>query len=373
MRPAGKKTISLCPICYKEIPAWVYQDGGRMWMRKSCPRHGASAGLVEKDARFHRWFTNLFRKAPRSFVSLTLPITLRPPSRGAPGRSDLPYGPDMPLGKLVQVARNFGGKFIELSGGEPTERQDLPQIIAAIKKLGKTVILQTDGAKLADARYLRTLKKAGLDQTILFFDSLKSAFYEKLMAGRKIHGRELLERKRRALDNLQREGISTILCSTVLAGLNDREFNALFLFALRHGPCVVQLRLRSRPCAGTGAGGSKGGYWLSELFERFSKQAHISARDLREKYLEGRLGRSVLFHFQGAIRKGRFVPQTDASATLKLQVKLVGWPTVENIDLMDLKTPMAYFSPRSRQLHRIFHGVLLDEMLREGRPGNKRR
>ena len=62
-----------------------------------------------------------------------------------------------------------GGPFnIQLSGGEPTMRDDLPEIIHMGRKKGFTFFqLNTNGIRLArEDGYARKLKKAGLKYSI---------------------------------------------------------------------------------------------------------------------------------------------------------------------------------------------------------------
>jgi uncharacterized radical SAM superfamily Fe-S cluster-containing enzyme len=77
---------------------------------------------------------------------------------------------------------------IQLSGGEPTIRDDLPQIIAMGREMGFPYIqLNTNGRKLAESwEYTKVLKKAGLSSAFLQFDGLTDDVYLKT------RGRELL-------------------------------------------------------------------------------------------------------------------------------------------------------------------------------------
>jgi hypothetical protein len=90
----------------------------------------------------------------------------------------LPGGPDDTLAPTKRVDRelttqewnnifdkawNFGIPHIILTGGEPTLREDLPDLIAHTEANGQVVGLLSDGLKLADNAYLQTLLQTGLD------------------------------------------------------------------------------------------------------------------------------------------------------------------------------------------------------------------
>lgn len=64
---------------------------------------------------------------------------------------------------LLQLKAN-GVEAIELAGGEPTVRPDLPRIVAFARKIGMNQIrVATNGMRLADHSVVRELKNAGVD------------------------------------------------------------------------------------------------------------------------------------------------------------------------------------------------------------------
>lgn len=50
---ALKTTVSLCPECLAYVPAFVFERGGRVWMKKACAAHGLSEAVLENDARYY--------------------------------------------------------------------------------------------------------------------------------------------------------------------------------------------------------------------------------------------------------------------------------------------------------------------------------
>ena len=43
------RTESLCPICLEVLPATIYDETGKVYMRKTCPDHGEFRELVWGD------------------------------------------------------------------------------------------------------------------------------------------------------------------------------------------------------------------------------------------------------------------------------------------------------------------------------------
>jgi hypothetical protein len=131
--------------------------------------------------------------------------------------------------------RSMGGPYnIQLSGGEPTVRDDLPAIVAMARSLGYGFVqLNTNGVRLAqDARYLSQLKRAGLSCVFLQFDGLSESVYERL------RGARLLQVKKAAIARCAEQGLGVVLVPTVVPGVNTEQLGAILGFALERAPAV---------------------------------------------------------------------------------------------------------------------------------------
>ena len=56
MREIIGKTLSICPRCFKRIPATLYEEDGKVYMEKTCPEHGKFKDLYWSDAQLYREF-----------------------------------------------------------------------------------------------------------------------------------------------------------------------------------------------------------------------------------------------------------------------------------------------------------------------------
>ena len=74
---------------------------------------------------------------------------------------------------------------IQLSGGEPTLRDDLPEIVAMGRAMGfRFIQLNTNGLRLArDPSFVERLKKAGLASVFLQFDGTDDRIHRALRGG----------------------------------------------------------------------------------------------------------------------------------------------------------------------------------------------
>jgi organic radical activating enzyme len=73
--------------------------------------------------------------------------------------------------KILDKAWNAGIPHVIFTGGEPTLREDLPQLIAYGEKIGVVTGLLTNGIRLADPEYLHSLLMSGLDHLMIVLDT----------------------------------------------------------------------------------------------------------------------------------------------------------------------------------------------------------
>ena len=127
-----------------------------------------------------------------------------------------------------------GKTLLQLSGGEPTVREDLPELISFAIKCGcRYVQLNTNGIRLAeDPDYAKSLAEAGLSFVFLQFDGLDDKIY------RKLRGRDLLEIKLSAIENCKKAGLGVTLVPVIVPGVNENAIGEILRFGAAHSPAV---------------------------------------------------------------------------------------------------------------------------------------
>lgn len=223
-------TKSFCPICLKVIPAYVTIKNEKIVISKYCRSHGKFQSLhVWDDPYFYKrmWrISSLYDKGQNSIIlDLTSRCNLRCPICFAFGGEKELREPSVDEIKkmLVRIKRCH----IVLYGGEPTLRNDLPNIISSIKRLGFNSVLLTNGLKLT-RRYISQLKKSGLKRVVLQFDGLDENVY------RILRGKNLLKKKLKVISNLKKEGIGLDLFVMLVKNVNEDQIHKIISFASKN-------------------------------------------------------------------------------------------------------------------------------------------
>ncbi|HEX7432245.1 MAG TPA: radical SAM protein [Anaerolineaceae bacterium] len=84
--------------------------------------------------------------------------------------------------RILDGLWKLGIPHIVFTGGEPTLRDDLPELIAHAEKNGQITGINTNGRKLSDPAYLKSLVEAGLDHVQITFESHDPTIHDKMVS-----------------------------------------------------------------------------------------------------------------------------------------------------------------------------------------------
>ncbi len=257
----GPATQSLCPVCLCRIEARYIAREEEIFLEKTCPYHGPfSARIWQGIESWKDWcrpkipIQNRFSMTPvdkgcpfdcglcpehgQHTCTAILDITPRcnlncrfcfADARGGEGADpDLDELTDL-MEKVIAVSP---GCNLQLSGGEPTVRADLPKIIAAARRIGFAFVQLNTNGLILDEALASCLGEAGLTSAFLQFDGVTEAVYESL------RGRPLLAEKKRAVRACEKAGIGVVLVPTLVPGINDDQIGDILRFGLAHAPAV---------------------------------------------------------------------------------------------------------------------------------------
>ena len=277
-------TTTVCPECFRSRrrrsdEAAVFKDGmlvshdGSVWLRRFCAEHGETESLYEEDldlwrARFG-WSTPTLAVVPdRAGNFAGFPAGYReglPASHGqhtcilllnvtercnygcaacyasarSPG-TPVPADEHPSIAEILHTVDTMlareAGKLgvVMLSGGEPTVRDDLPEVIARLLERNVTrVMVNTNGRRIArDNRFLEFLERnRARVEVYLQFDGFRPETYLALRS------EDVAAEKQSALRRLNDAGVFTTLVMTVQRGVNEDEVGDVALLGLETPRC----------------------------------------------------------------------------------------------------------------------------------------
>ncbi len=271
-----RKTMSVCPKCIEKVPV-IKSRGNQVFLIKNCKKHGQSKVLISNDSKYYKSVSKSYyamndkgmEKRNYYNIYVTLNCNLCCPICLTTAHRDY----DEPsLDQIQSWVSGLKNTKIGLWGGEPTVREDLPEIIKIIKKSGNSPALYSNGIKLISKKYIQSLIDAGLEIVHMQFDGFDDNAYKVL------RGVPLLKNKLQALKNLEEMNVPVILETTFARNLNENEIGPTIDFA-ESKPNIKAVLIRSYSHLG-GAGLSRKNELLrEELIDFASKQTNYVTKE----------------------------------------------------------------------------------------------
>ena len=86
--------------------------------------------------------------------------------------------------KVIDRLWELNIPHLVFTGGEPTLREDLPELIRYAENIGQITGLNTNGRRISDPEYLDKLIQAGLDHVQITLESHRSEVHDRMVASR---------------------------------------------------------------------------------------------------------------------------------------------------------------------------------------------
>jgi uncharacterized radical SAM superfamily Fe-S cluster-containing enzyme len=259
-----KKTECLCPECLTVVQGWIYEKNGEIFIIKKCSEHGEFTDLYwgskkqyERALQYKHIGTKLNNPQTKvekgcpydcgicpehksstvlGIIDITNRCNLRCPICFAhAGASGYLYEPSKK--QIQKMMKNLLSNTpiwtpaIQFSGGEPTVREDLPELVEMALNMGFVhVEVNSNGIRMAESlEYCKSLKRAGVSTIYLQFDGVTPEPYKKT------RGFNLLPIKMKAIQNLREAGFfSIVLVPLLIKGVNDNQVGEIIRFAIKN-------------------------------------------------------------------------------------------------------------------------------------------
>jgi len=234
------RTFSLSPLTNRKIPAEIWRDGDDVVMLKTDEEGTKYRARIDNDyeiwRRLHspRVYTPIPFKGGviyyTSICNLHCPLCYE-----AEARIETP---ELSNEDLEAFVSRYQGQFFVLGGREPTARDDFPDAIRIVSNRNGCLTL-TNGLRLEDPEYVQQCKDAGWHEVIFQLFGFKEE------ANIRIAGRPLNDIKMKALANLKAAGMNTRLSCTVARGVNEDQMKPLLEYAAKNTDFVRTMTFRS--------------------------------------------------------------------------------------------------------------------------------
>ncbi|NLE91419.1 MAG: radical SAM protein [Elusimicrobia bacterium] len=243
--------FSKCRSCGRHIPARVVFENGFTYLLKDCPFEQKSfKELLFKGkwtgSRWKRipsyWFRTAVGEnhglgrdehAPnRPILSLILGAECSSRCRICRfinWRADKERPAEFDLAAAKKAISAHRGKTVSFCMAEPTENPFLSELVAFASGRGFATVLSTNGLRLSDRSYLKSLQAAGLKYIYMSFDGFDENIYEKIRGGKHQYYPKL-----KALENIKKEKIKTGLRVVLVRNINDAQVASITQYALNN-------------------------------------------------------------------------------------------------------------------------------------------
>ena len=261
--PVIERTKTVCPECKLIVDGTIYKDGDNVMIRKSCPEHGLTVEKYWEDYEMYvkmknynyygRGFDNPNYANKGENCPFDCGICERHKSHTGlanvviTNRCHLScwycffyakegesiYEPTVDeINKIFHVLRTqkpIPANALQITGGEPTMRKELVEIVKNAKEAGFDQIqLNTTGINLGmHPEEAIKLRHAGLSSLYMSFDGVSKR------ANPKNHWETPM-----AFDAARKAGIGIVLVPTVIRTINDHELGSIINFALNNADVV---------------------------------------------------------------------------------------------------------------------------------------
>lgn len=237
-----EETVSLCSDTLKSVNAELVEENNKVFLIKE----NRERVLVDNDAEVYKKLSlgnahadygitpnldilqvheKIRKKTYSTVIYVTSKCNMKCPICYRNFTHD---NEELSLEDIETILINNPSPHISFSGGECTTREELPDMIKLAKKYKRDTWIITNGLKLTNEDYLKTLLDSGLDGVHLSFDG----FDENIDNCFRRVGTTAM--KLRVLDNLKKYNVTTEIISVIDKEVNPNEVKKIIDYAKKN-------------------------------------------------------------------------------------------------------------------------------------------
>jgi uncharacterized radical SAM superfamily Fe-S cluster-containing enzyme len=226
------ETLSLCPACFKKIPAFVFPKNGEAWMVKECDVHGKFEAMCERS--WLHW-SNFYRYGTMGMNNC---IIVHIENKCNMRCKWCYYGCEklhtqQTLDQLLYEP--YKGFSLMFSGGEPTERPDYHEFTKQAYLRGWNPSTITNMINLANEDFFnKTLTETWTDG--------KNYRFAMSFQHPKNYSSRIFKKKRQALENIEKAGLKASCVMFSIQSLDEIDFIKDFYDRTKHLYQMLRIR-----------------------------------------------------------------------------------------------------------------------------------
>jgi len=252
------KTLSLCPTCYKKIPAEIIFRDGMALMVKTCDVHGPFTAVVEKSIQH----VNSFYQPGTMGRNNTIIIHAHDQCNMTCSWCYYPMGQEnmKPFSYYeALLGYPYRGFNLLLSGGEPTERPDYFEFVKEAFDLGWNPSSITNMINLENPEFFDRTQ----NEHFITGDVYRFAMS---MQHPKNYSQGIFNQKIKALENIEKTGKKAMCVMFSIQTLDELDYIREFYNHTKHTYTMIRIRTMFKNWANSEDGNN---LFLSDLHSAF--------------------------------------------------------------------------------------------------------
>lgn len=310
-------TLSLCPTCYKTIPAEIsLAEENSIVMLKECSEHGEFFSVVESDALFYEKVM-INNKRKNIYGGHFIDVTERCNMKCNPCFFPVSTKEDRPIENILQEAAICGSDIVILTGGEPLIRNDIDTLCESLVKSKHVEIVSN--CKLFSTDMADAFKRIGVSLSLSYHPNDLDAFWS-------------------AIDTARKSGFH--FASILFAVKDIHQIKGFIEISEQVRDVCTFFRLKAQV----------------DIWNHKTSGNHIFTSDLLHEMIK--FGASIAWFVDNKV--------SYTIVTLNnLGYALVSWYNIDNVDLLDIDVPPTYMA-RTGHIKNFVTSLLINEGMQKG-------